>query len=489
MRNLKIIPISLCAAGMLALTGCASESGAEPSAGSTSAGDCWVSFEIAPAAAAAGQTSGSRAEESAGSATDKTINECRINDLVALLVDSDDDTVRGIAQGRDVVIASAGQLHKVTVNMGNLSMYEKEHKYRLYVFANLPGGYTDLSYAYGRTIEEVGKMVAGSLRALSSRDFEGSDGLPMSTLTDEAGKIQVSLKKETSYTSEKPYLVVQDPDMTQPGTLILTPLCARLDFVENAVNKAYTYPIGHAGEGNAANVVDVKVKLTHAMVRNAGSDVYLMPQGSASQFNLATPSTSVFGNSASFSVKSGAVAYVPEYVPTVSGDRLSYNALTYMQLDGCLVADAQCTGMDASVRKAITEAGTKKSASPKLYYFDDGLIQSQLTTIPHPGEANWHELAYDATVGGYKVSYRHGIRHDAGQGKNLEDGKVFPMEYAIVRNYLYQIEVQSIGALPHPNGGETDNVENTSEDISIRIAPPAKWSYHRGGTTVEFNKD
>ena len=32
MRNLKIIPISLCAAGMLALTGCASESGAEPPA-------------------------------------------------------------------------------------------------------------------------------------------------------------------------------------------------------------------------------------------------------------------------------------------------------------------------------------------------------------------------------------------------------------------------------------------------------------------------
>ncbi|MDE5888335.1 MAG: hypothetical protein K2H46_12230, partial [Muribaculaceae bacterium] len=109
---------------------------------------------------------------------------------------------------------------------------------------------------------------------------------------------------------------------------------------------------------------------------------------------------------------------------------VTFGNSTYLELTGILKA-----GTDAS---DATKALFTDSSHPDLYYYDDGTFQSTLTATTHTdsgeGGNGWHKISYDTTLGGYKVTYRHAIRHDAGEGKNNDDGTIYPMEYAVVRN-------------------------------------------------------
>lgn len=483
MRYLKIISLSLYAAGLLAMTGCAAENPEEPAGVQGSGKQCWVTFEILRPT----EENSTRAEGSGDTSYLKSADESAISSLVAMLVDTDDSKVCGIASGTsDVKIVTSEATHKVTINLGPASAFQTEHKYRLYVFANLPEGSVSLDAVYTKTIEEVGEMIATKLSSLTPDEVASGTGVPMTTLTEDAGKLAVNLPANKTYTMEKPYVAVLDPQGNGTGLLTLTPMFARLDFASNIENN--TYPVECGTDG--CTETEVKVRFKKARLFNASDKAYLFPQAGTGDYTFASPAGVSFANGPEVVVKGGPAFYAPEFIPNAAGGKLAYKATTWMQLEGVLVADADCSGMAADVKTAISQASTKKGGSPKLYYFDDGKLQTRLTTVNHAGQANWYELAYDATLDGYKVSYRHAVRHNAGEGKNMTDGKVEPMEYGILRNYLYKIVVNSVNGLPHPSQSgnpDDDQVESTGEDISIRIVPPAKWSYHRGGTIVEFN--
>lgn len=485
MRYLKITSLSaLALAGLISLTGCASDGTVdEPTATVYEGGEAfWISMDLARPTG--DESESTRAGEAAGVAKDDA--ETKIQNLVVLIVDTDEQGkpsyVRGVSQSTMSVETLADGKTQVKANMGQGSLFTRQHKYRVYAFANLPS-YTNYRTLVNHPFSEVREMLATT--AVLNAPL-GTRALPLSSLDADAEKVQMWLEGGAIYNENSPYRIQEDTDKDDPtkeaynGVLYLTPMHSRLDFAANA--DAYKFPIGYAAEG--ATKTEVKVQFKKAQVYNAANSVYVLPKAGTGAYTFASPTTAAFVNGSVADVKEGAAFYVPEYIPVATSNNLAYNKSTYVQLDGVLVADDACTELAPEVKKAIQEAATKKAESPALYYFDDGTYQSALTTKAHT-ETGWKKLTYSADVNGYKVTYRHAVRHDAGAGKNLEDGKVEPMEYGIVRNHIYTITINSVNALPHP-WASTDYVENTENELSVRINPPAKWTYHRGGHEISF---
>lgn len=86
-------------------------------------------------------------------------------------------------------------------------------------------------------------------------------------------------------------------------------------------------------------------------------------------------------------------------------------------------------------------------------------------TMPsnHPTQANWYkELSYDATNGGYFLTYLGFIKHNDAASTVVEEPSEedeeeivtvtypAPMKYAVVRNNVYQLSARKITTLPDP---------------------------------------
>lgn len=495
MRYLKRLPRSIYFAAMIGLAGCAADRQSEPETPVAEDADTWVSFQVCTP----GDVADTELTRATASDLSKSQLESKIGKMTVLIVDpSTEGGNRVVGVSKKVTIGTQSTTapygYTVTANLGMNTFYLREHKYKLYVMANLPVDIKE-SDAKGPTVDGLGQLVASGMTAFTPATLESStNGLPMTTLPDNAKDVMMYLLPDKEYTQDDPYVVqkeaTSDYANVEAGTLILTPLVARLDVVaqENITN--FTYPISYKVEENGTekSVSEVNVIFKKATLKNSADKVYLMPQGTESAYSLTSPDSQVFG-SASFDVKGGIAMYVPEYVPSLTDNKLLYKAATYLELDGIL-STAGCTVIDEKVKKAIDEAATKGTSSPKLYYYDDGKVQTGLTlTEPKAGATNWHTLSYDSELKGYKVTYRHAVRHDAGSGKNLDDGIYNPQEYGVVRNYIYNIGIASVSALPHPwNEDGSKEVESPVKDIYLKITTPAKWTYHRGAQTITFEK-
>lgn len=460
MRYLKTIPLSIYAAGLLALSGCASESPEIPGAtGAQEGEEFWLQFEISnPAESAETRATGNNGTDIEKTEAEATINA---NSTCVMLVDIDNDQptyIRGIAFGSDKVKIESGENGKsiIKANMGLHTLFTANHPYCIFVFANLPAS-VDLSTEYNMAISTVGETVVSGLSIMTS---VGADGIPMASLADEAKEVIVNLPSTNQYTTESSAFHV--------GTeLPLTPLYARIDFVKNSTYPDFAYPISYK-TGESTSVTEVKVQFTHAALKNAATKVNLLPNAALDMNGTAlrSPSNMTFSNSSALVMQTSApFLYLPEFVPTVSSSKLSFVETTYIELYAKLVADDTCNLAD-DVKTAINQASTSKTASPKLYYYDDGTSQSSLTTVSHAGEANWTELSYDATVDGYKLTYRHAIRHNT---NGSDDGIINQQEYGVVRNYIYNIGIASVSSLPH-QWADTENVEN-KRDVVLHITP------------------
>ena len=476
-------------AGLLMLSACSSEKISEEPAATPDNSPFYITFELSQSFAEDNVSPGTSTRSENLS---KEGNEAKITSLVALLVDTDNTgqptTVEGIGAAAESEIGEpVDGKYNILLNMGIASLYTRRHKYRLFIFANLPD-YSSLLGSQGKSIDELGKLPV-SVGSCSPADLkaDGFKGLPFSTSKSDAAEIQIYLKENTDYPMTSPYVVQADtgksnPELEEAGILMLTPLHACLAFEGKAGIEAFTYPVGTGAEGEA---LEVKVQFKKASLVNDVKQAFMLPQGNASDFSLYSPANPGFGSSSSFSINEGKVLYAPEYIPKITDGALLLGQTNHLQLSAILKADDDCVAISPDVRKAITEAPIKKEGSPDLYYYDDGIFQSALTTQDHSADTGWHCIKYDADLQGYAVAYRHAIRHNAGEGKNIDDGAVYPMEYGIVRNYLYQIIISSVSMLPHPYDPSAP-VESDKEDINLKINPPAKWIYHRGGHELTF---
>lgn len=467
MRYLKTIPLSIFATGLLLLAGCASETPADPATDATEGQGVWVQFEIAGTS----ENSGTRADGADGVRIGKNSDESLIKTACVMLVDTDAN-VCGI--GTDVTIdqASGSKTATITANMGLTTRYTVGETYRVYVFANLPSS-TDLTGVSGKAISEVGETIIGSLAAKTASDVTSS-GLPMSSLDTDAENVKVVFAEGGDYSTKKKACVAQENNSESAGTLYLTPFYTRIDIVEHDGITDFTYPVSYKNEKNE-DVKEVNVKFKQATVKNVADNVYLLPKGKTADYSIESPAPGTFGAASPVTFTKGIAMYLPEYVPAVaSGGKVCYKDASYIELDGILTTTG-CTAIDADVKKAI-DGATKSKTNPALYYYDNGEIQSGLTLkAPAAGATDWQTITYDNTLEGYKVTYRFAIRHDAGTGKNLEDGLYHPLEYGLVRNYIYNVGVASVSSLPHPwKEDGTDEVERPDKDIELVILV-GKW--------------
>lgn len=482
MRNLRLKTLTTYAAGLFLLASCSSDSFREEPVTMPDDSPFWLTFSISNPET----DSATRAE------TDKETWEANISSLIAVMVDNEGSgkgTIVGCAQPTDILSSSDNKSFTATVNMGLSSLYLREHEYSLYVFANLPESeYASLfpSSLIGQSISSVGgKTVA--MGVADPGNASSSLVLKMASEPADVEKIMIWLKKNDDgsdkiYSKDTPYVVQTNPagktaaDGTSVGSISLTPLQARLDFIGHT---SLTFPITFSTEnetGQSSSRSELNVEFKKVNICNANAKAYLLPQSGLEGFTWTTPALT-----ASLSKETGitlgdtkTLGYVAENIPSSTA---TFSNTTYLELKGVVKASENAS---TSTKTLLSSA-----SHPSLFYFDDGTFQSALTAEGHIGEADWHELKWDAALGGYAVTYRHAIRHDAGEGKNLDDGTIHPMEYAVVRNYLYEIGIRSVSSLPH-KWSATDPVENGRQDISIQISP-AKWiGYHRGGVEIEY---
>ncbi|MDE6006222.1 MAG: hypothetical protein K2G67_01530 [Muribaculaceae bacterium] len=530
------------AAGAMLLAGCSAELTDGPDNPVKAPDDApfYLTFELAaPTASANSQAHApaTRAGETRAEVV-KREDESTINSIIAYMVDAEGayaNRIAGVAYGDNVVIGTydtGAKTTTVTLNMGLNTLYSRKHKYRVYVLANVPETSDFTSGAIGtdisnisRTVVQFNSGVFAATPTILPTELD-SRGIPLSTAPADAAKIQVWLEENADYSdADNAYVVKADtgkkdadgnPNSKETsGTLTLTPLYARFDFVRADSKSDFVYSIDYKeGDGSETSSTEVMVEFKQARVVGAAKEVYtVLRSGSQAQVAagqtfispltaLTTSTSGISGNIAIKHSEAGSTVegkdnpaiYVPEYIPVLgSATMLNYNKVTYLELDAILKVDNSCTA-SATVKSLI--GGSDKTKA--LAYYDDGKYQSVLmpfdatkmtdvydaTTNPN---GKWRKLTWDATLGGYKVTYRHAIRNSSGPSEEWkdDDGVVYPMEYGVVRNSLYQIGIASVSALPHP-WTTTTPVESDKKDINIKILPPTKWFYHRGGFELNF---
>lgn len=498
MRKFKFISPYIYAAGLLLAGGCAADLPDEPVNTPDSEESFWVSFRLA-----SGMTSDAtnsepyitRADEKTrATSTDKSTEEQRIHKIVGILFETDDDgnpTVRvGKSEIQTSTAAPKDGVSKRVLNFGLPVQYELHKKYRLYLYANFDMRlFNSVNDAEDRTFNGIAKKTA-TVPSIAAANLTKS-GLAMSTPQAEGlGAMVYFPGEEIRYPENAPYPVQPDvanptPSLVlseSPSTMTMTPLHARIDFVVNGDNNTFTYPIGFTETENNANIAktEVNVQFLKASIVHCGAKVYLEQHFNDAKTAVISPNLAKadFDTLQNLTIAAGTAAYIPEYVPKVGTSKsLTFGETTYMEFTGILQPG---DFIDQEVKNAL-DAGPAEE-HPALYYYDDGTIQSALTVkAPASGATNWITLTYDESLGGYPVTYRHAIRHKAGEN----DGVCEEMEYGVVRNYIYEVGIESVSALPHPWTTDTP-VEQHQGDINIRIIPPKKWVYHRQGVTLTF---
>lgn len=510
MNYKRYIPFSLLASALLMLAGCATDNAADEPVNGKDDTQFWIQFQMSglqesqPAKESGELT---RSEEIGSDVTravdpSKTENEVKIKSLVGLLFDCNNDTKEtpktlvAVKQADPAdIVGPTNKVTTVKLNMGLNSFYTRKKKYRLYVFANLPesaysalegmksNSYTQVAAKYATLAYQYSESIAGKVTDISD------SGIPLGTTLDDGLKIMVWLKEgeEYKYDSENPYIVQvnsTDPENAadNAATLNLTPMQARFDIV--AVDKPgitdFTYPVNF-NDGTSVKP-EVKVQLTNYCVVTPSHNTFYFQNGTETGKTLTSPTTLPTSTIMSALTKLTGSVYVPEFIPSVAGDKkLKYKDVTYVIMRGKLVADDNCT-VSNKIKDYIKSCNESTISAHPLYYYDDGQFQSALTEENHDGQTNWHKITWDADVDGYGVKYYHAVRHIAGS----DDDTYSALEYGVVRNYIYQIGVESINALPHPFTESTTPVENPNKDISLRITPQDKWIYHRIGTSIKF---
>lgn len=478
---------------MLLAGGCAAELEDEPVITPGADEQFWVSFRLEggmSADAANPEAYVTRADGETRANTDKSTEEQRIRKIVGILFETDDDGNPTKRVGKsEIQTSTAAPKNGVTtrlLNFGLPAAYELHKKYRLYLYSNFDMRlFNSVNDAEDRTFAGIANKTA-TVPAIAAADLTKT-GLAMSTPQSEGlGAMVYFPGDEIRYPEDAPYPVQPEvanptPDLVlteNPSTMTMTPMHSRIDFVANGDNSDFTYPIGFTETENNANTekVEVNVQFLKASIVHCGAKVYLEQHfnnaGSVVSPNIATADFDTLTN---LTMAAGTAAYIPEYVPEVKNGQLTFGQTTYIEFTGILTPG---DFIDTDVKKALEGDG----GHPALYYYDDGTIQSALTVkAPASGAANWTTLTYDEALGGYPVKYRHAIRHKAGEN----DGVCAEMEYGVVRNYIYEVGIESVSALPHPWTTDTP-VEQHQGDINIRIVPPKKWIYHRQGTTLTF---
>lgn len=491
MKYTRHISLSLIYAALLLLGGCAADRIDEPAGGATDdSGQFWIQFRLAQDIS----NPVGPAESAKTRATDtdlvKTDDEVKIKSLVGLLFDTDNSgnpkSLVGYSRAADDDIdGPTDKRTTVLLNMGLNSYYKREQKYRLYVFANIPGesdaNYKALEAAKGKSFADVQKMVADIPFSYPAED----KGIALGTSLADGLKIMVWLKKGEKYDGNNPYIVqVESSDPANAGrndaVLSLTPLQARFDFVSKTGVSDFTYPVNFVVNG--VSKPEIKVKFVNYNVVIPTRQVYYFQNGKVIDNSVASPAPDDSRETSLLSSMYQSV-YVPEFVPSVADDKkLKFGDVTYVALRAVPVVDASCTA-PSDVKDAINSASADVKRATPLWYYDDGTFQSGLTTKSHEGESNWHAITYDPELRDYGICYYHAVRHSAG----TEDNIYTQLEYGVVRNYIYKIGIESVAALPHPFDPQTVPVENVRVDVSLRINPPEEWTYHRIGNTLTFN--
>lgn len=433
--------------------------------------------------------------------------ESRIQDLIGVLVDpSADNAVVGMASSDDsnVIISQEDNATtaQVIMNFGSSALFQRKHTYKLYVFANLSGNYSSIKAKKTGKISDVGGLPM-SVAAFKRSDIS-SNHIPMTTTTDAAANVKVWLAENTEYPITSPYIVkiednIATADGTSPATLQLTPLQACIYFNDESLTHDITYSEA-SGETSGTTTYtpqpELSVTFKQMNIKTLHPSVFLHEKNPKSSPEVSNTGADAYGSLIGISLSTkGKLAYIPENIPAKdSNGKLTYSKATYIEMVGILGLASGSVINDVNVRKALNgeavdntaingSGATGTTVHPTLYYYDDGNFQSGLTVAYHNTNANsnWKAIDYDSGLGGYPVKYRHAIRHAAG----ADDGKYDDLEYAVVRNHIYQIGIKSVSSLPHPFD-ESDETENSRRDISLRIVPQEKWIYHRGGFLLEL---
>ncbi|MBD5348190.1 MAG: fimbria major subunit [Bacteroides sp.] len=372
------------------------------------------------------------------------------------------------------------------VMMGVSDALTAEKDYDLYVAANITGDDLNkiLTARSTSSPNELNSLrittSSASWTKLGCADVEASKDMPMSC----AKPISFRLEKDTEYSRENPVLVGNSGTDRQKFDLVRA--ISRLDFKDESESGNHQYDIQNSDGSLIAEFKQITpinlepsafMRLTYKTTEAEG--LVTIPTG-GTQFHASAvdlPTT------ASDFQK---VFYMPENVHDHS--TLTISNSTGFQLTAVLRPGAKC---DADLAAYLN--GTKLTADgkhPTLYYYDDGVFQSPLRYRDANPGADWFAVKWDDKLGGYAVTYRHTIRHGGTKGDQSTDtdptdGDISPMEYAVVRNHIYQTSVTSVTSLPRRDD-PNDTPESGKQDISIRINPPAKWTYHRGGFEISF---
>ncbi len=525
MCSLRLKTLTLYLAGMLLLSACSSDYQFDEPTGNVADEQFYISFNLTNVMSDDVADSNHPSDSTPTRAGESKLPDeykIRKSSIVALLCETDANdkpsNVVGIATGDKVIeLTGSGNSKKLVINMGAANFYQEKKKYRLFVFANLPAALkSQLSACYNISMTVVSKYLASYTTATAGLtplklSLSTYDGLPMATEIGNAIELMVYLREGDRYnhgTPETAYIVQANSanpdskvDSHTAATLMLTPLYARADFLENSSYPGFSYPISYTYDNGTTQQTktEVYIDFKFAHLKNVASSSYLLSQQTANVYShptnltLCTPTNCSVKITNSINGASPAF-YMPENCPVIGSDnKLTYAKATYIELDGkiSIPAGTDCDVAD-EVRAAINPAS---STHPDLCYYDDGTFQSALMVWDSSKTgSNWHKLSWETkTVDsqsetGYWVTYRHAIRHGAvGTGSSdAEDGVVYPMEYGIVRNHIYQIGIASVSALPHP-WSTTTPVESVNSEINVTISTPQVWKkWHREAYEIQF---
>lgn len=380
------------------------------------------------------------------------------------------------------------------VVMSTVASLDKGKEYDLYVAANITGA--DLTRIFNARFTASSSELS-SLRIstpnsswlnVDAATVESTKSMPMTCNAPISFKIETS--DETEYSRENPFMIGGDKSNPGREKFTMTRALARVDFKDASENADYTYQI----ENSASQL---KVKFAGVRPINLASSAYMKltyaapvadkivtipavstsnPLFPANKFNLPESASSF-----------ATLCYLPENVQPAAS--LTISNATGLRFIGVLLPDEKC---DATVKKYL-QGELLDSKHPRLYYFDDGIYQSPLVYLesaPSPS-TDWFYVDWNAEYNGYTVEYLHTVRHGGVNGQkegdaattSPEDGVVSPMEYGVVRNFIYEMSIAKVSSLPHRKNPD-DNPESKPQiSVNINVTP---WNYHRGGFEVGY---
>lgn len=476
--------------GMLATVaaiaaGCSAEHGEEPAAAPSKPEPFWLSFSVGNIEGSKGDSQAENASLPYNTAAKTRATDSSIQSLCAYLIDDSGNVIAaGTAEPEDITPIANGA--RAVVSMFDSRKIVRGTKYHLRVVANLPGSvYTtlkargfnsggtdaDLTYTY-----PLDRYTGSGITEMTAAMLPES-GMPMSTAPADQVEVTVPNDKEYS-TKETAYEV--DTESSKKQVINLTRMLARIDFKSTAANAYNGIPAT-----NTYSVLDGKFNLKVVALSpvNMASVSYMVPRISNGIAECPAPA---FKAQAGSQLQSaiGARRMVSDF-STTDYTEVEY-AAEYMAPKQSVALNST-TGVIITTLLQVTDNTPQDvksvfadSAHPSLWYFDDGTYQGlPRATKPEVVTANWHEIKYDSTLGGYPLYYIKAIRHKSkSEGTSPTDGVISDGEYGIIRNTAYQITINSFTLLPHP-WNPTDTPEQSDNGISITVKIPDSWNYHR----------